>query len=105
MMQTYTPGFILQGVLHAIWFIAMCKSEDQLKLSSTIRTSFPDWSFLKQKHNIYHSDELQFCFITGTLGFVDFDEVEISNLHRQVLHTEDRVGVSKVISAARSCER
>ncbi|XP_041350607.1 adenylyltransferase and sulfurtransferase MOCS3-like [Gigantopelta aegis] len=41
----------------------------------------------------------------GKLGLVDFDEVEINNLHRQVLHTEDRLGVSKVISAAQSCKR
>ncbi|EGD77219.1 sulfurtransferase MOCS3 [Salpingoeca rosetta] len=34
----------------------------------------------------------------GTLGFVDDDTVDVSNLHRQVLHTEDRVGVHKVDS-------
>lgn len=36
----------------------------------------------------------------GTLGFVDDDVVELSNLHRQVLHTEARVGWAKVDSAA-----
>jgi adenylyltransferase/sulfurtransferase len=35
----------------------------------------------------------------GTLGLVDGDEVEESNLHRQVLHSSKRVGVSKVDSA------
>ena len=35
----------------------------------------------------------------GTLGIVDFDVVDVSNLQRQVLHTTDRVGVSKVESA------
>ena len=35
----------------------------------------------------------------GTLGFVDGDVVEESNLHRQVLHTEARVGMGKVESA------
>ncbi|XP_078000860.1 adenylyltransferase and sulfurtransferase MOCS3-like [Glandiceps talaboti] len=36
----------------------------------------------------------------GRLGFVDYDEVELSNLHRQVLHTENRIGVAKSASAA-----
>lgn len=35
----------------------------------------------------------------GTLGLVDGDTVEISNLHRQVAHGTDRVGMSKVDSA------
>lgn len=35
----------------------------------------------------------------GTLGLVDDDAVERSNLHRQVLHRDDRVGQSKTASA------
>ncbi|KAK8192453.1 hypothetical protein BKA81DRAFT_393361 [Phyllosticta paracitricarpa] len=35
----------------------------------------------------------------GTLGLVDGDSVEESNLHRQILHTTSRVGMSKVDSA------
>jgi sulfur-carrier protein adenylyltransferase/sulfurtransferase len=35
----------------------------------------------------------------GTLGIVDNDEVDLSNLQRQVIHTTDRVGVPKVDSA------
>lgn len=35
----------------------------------------------------------------GTLGIVDDDVVDISNLQRQVIHTSDRVGVPKVDSA------
>ena len=35
----------------------------------------------------------------GTLGIVDFDLVDISNLQRQVLHSTDRVGLKKVVSA------
>jgi sulfur-carrier protein adenylyltransferase/sulfurtransferase len=35
----------------------------------------------------------------GTLGIVDNDVVDLSNLQRQVLHTTDRVGVPKVDSA------
>jgi sulfur-carrier protein adenylyltransferase/sulfurtransferase len=35
----------------------------------------------------------------GTLGIVDNDEVDLSNLQRQVVHTTDRIGVPKVDSA------
>jgi adenylyltransferase/sulfurtransferase len=35
----------------------------------------------------------------GTLGIVDNDTVDMSNLQRQILHTNDRVGVPKVESA------
>src|SRR6201997_1740563 len=35
----------------------------------------------------------------GTLGIVDNDEVDLSNLQRQVIHSTDRVGVPKVDSA------
>ncbi|TDT44664.1 adenylyltransferase/sulfurtransferase [Maribacter spongiicola] len=35
----------------------------------------------------------------GTLGIVDADVVSLSNLHRQVLYTEDMVGTSKVLAA------
>ncbi|XP_034253289.1 adenylyltransferase and sulfurtransferase MOCS3 [Thrips palmi] len=36
----------------------------------------------------------------GHIGLVDYDEVECSNLHRQLLHTEDSIGVPKVTSAS-----
>ncbi|WP_313001211.1 HesA/MoeB/ThiF family protein [Chryseobacterium gleum] len=35
----------------------------------------------------------------GNLGVADFDEVELHNLNRQIIHAESRVGLSKVISA------
>jgi sulfur-carrier protein adenylyltransferase/sulfurtransferase len=35
----------------------------------------------------------------GTIGIVDDDEVDVSNLQRQVIHTTDRVGMPKVDSA------
>jgi molybdopterin/thiamine biosynthesis adenylyltransferase/rhodanese-related sulfurtransferase len=35
----------------------------------------------------------------GTIGIVDNDVVDVSNLQRQVIHSTDRVGVSKVDSA------
>jgi molybdopterin/thiamine biosynthesis adenylyltransferase len=36
----------------------------------------------------------------GTIGVVDFDIVDLSNLQRQVIHTNERVGQKKVESAA-----
>jgi len=39
----------------------------------------------------------------GTLGLVDDDLVDLSNLQRQVAHTTDRVGMAKVDSAAAAC--
>lgn len=38
----------------------------------------------------------------GTLGLVDDDVVDASNLQRQIVHTSDRIGVPKVESAART---
>jgi molybdopterin/thiamine biosynthesis adenylyltransferase/rhodanese-related sulfurtransferase len=35
----------------------------------------------------------------GTLGIVDNDEVDLSNLQRQVIHSSERIGVPKVDSA------
>ena len=38
----------------------------------------------------------------GTIGIVDFDIVDVSNLQRQIIHTTDRVGERKVESARKS---
>jgi len=38
----------------------------------------------------------------GTIGIVDFDVVDISNLQRQIVHTSERVGRKKTESAAES---
>src|SRR5262249_29905100 len=35
----------------------------------------------------------------GTLGLVDMDVVDLSNLQRQILHTNDRIGMPKTESA------
>ena len=40
----------------------------------------------------------------GTIGLVDGDVVEESNLARQILHTTARVGKNKVVSAIESAE-
>jgi molybdopterin/thiamine biosynthesis adenylyltransferase/rhodanese-related sulfurtransferase len=36
----------------------------------------------------------------GTIGIVDFDVVDLSNLQRQVVHADDRIGMKKTHSAA-----
>ena len=36
----------------------------------------------------------------GTIGVIDFDKVEIHNLHRQILFTADDIGKPKAIAAA-----
>ena len=35
----------------------------------------------------------------GSITIVDHDQVDLTNLQRQILHTEDRVGMNKVDSA------
>src|SRR6187200_1767889 len=40
----------------------------------------------------------------GTLGIVDDDVVDLSNLQRQVAHSNDRIGVPKVQSAKKTIE-
>ena len=41
----------------------------------------------------------------GTIGLVDHDVVDRSNLQRQIIHTEARVGTSKVASAREAIEQ
>lgn len=41
----------------------------------------------------------------GRLGLLDYDEVELSNLHRQVLHGEENQGQAKALSAASTVRR
>jgi adenylyltransferase/sulfurtransferase len=41
----------------------------------------------------------------STLGLIDGDTVETSNLHRQIAHSTDRVGMSKVESAVTYLKR
>jgi adenylyltransferase/sulfurtransferase len=40
----------------------------------------------------------------GTIGIIDNDVVDISNLQRQILHANDRVGMAKVESAKKTLE-
>lgn len=39
---------------------------------------------------------------TGRIGIIDHDVVEVSNLQRQILHDESKVGMPKAESAARA---
>lgn len=41
----------------------------------------------------------------GRIGIADADEVNISNLQRQILHSTDRVGMNKAVSARETMER
>jgi len=41
----------------------------------------------------------------GTVGIVDFDVVDLSNLQRQILHNEDRIGMAKVESARETIKK
>ena len=41
----------------------------------------------------------------GTIGIVDFDVVDFSNLQRQILHNTERVGIPKVESARMTVEK
>src|SRR6187431_2565202 len=41
----------------------------------------------------------------GTIGIVDFDKIEIHNLHRQILYTQNQVGQSKAITAKETLQR
>jgi len=40
----------------------------------------------------------------GTIGIVDHDTVDLSNLQRQILHTNDRIGMPKVDSARKTLQ-
>jgi adenylyltransferase/sulfurtransferase len=41
----------------------------------------------------------------GTIGIVDFDLIEIHNLHRQVLYTENQAGLPKATTAKTTVEK
>ncbi len=40
----------------------------------------------------------------GTIGMIDFDKVELHNLHRQILYTENQIGFPKVQCAKNALE-
>jgi len=54
--------------------------------------------------DFYYQEPLPF-FWAGKIGIIDHDRVEISNLQRQILHTEETLGMYKAESAAISLKR
>jgi adenylyltransferase/sulfurtransferase len=57
------------------------------------------WWFRLSRFTIYSSAGV------GTIGIVDFDLIEIHNLHRQILYTEDQVGLPKATTAKALVEK
>lgn len=45
------------------------------------------------------------CAGIGHIGIVDYDDVEINNLHRQILYAESCIGIAKVTVATESINR
>lgn len=45
------------------------------------------------------------CAGVGNITLVDHDQVDLTNLQRQILHTEDRIGLNKVDSAKLTLEK
>ena len=43
--------------------------------------------------------ELFLTFGLGLVGIIDGDDVDLSNLHRQIIHVENTEGIKKVFSA------
>jgi len=41
----------------------------------------------------------------GTIGLIDYDDVDLSNLNRQILHTTSRIGMKKVESAKKTLKK
>ena len=41
----------------------------------------------------------------GTIGIIDFDTIELHNLHRQILYLSNDVGKSKAITAAEKLKK
>lgn len=64
-------------------------------------TAIRIWYFIRKPSSLPCSS---LC-LAGRLGLLDYDEVELSNLHRQVLHGEDNQGQAKALSAANAVRR
>lgn len=45
------------------------------------------------------------CYSLGKIGVIDHDRVELSNLQRQILHTEETIGMYKAESVAIALRR
>lgn len=63
------------------------------------------WKF---SHPIYPRGNLHWIkilIVLGDITLVDYDNVELSNLHRQILHNESFIGMPKVMSAYNALTR
>jgi molybdopterin/thiamine biosynthesis adenylyltransferase len=60
------------------------------------------WSWYVRRASLIGTQEVwsESTLTPGTIGVVDHDTVDSSNLHRQVLHTSPTVGMNKARSAA-----
>ncbi|GKC54686.1 adenylyltransferase and sulfurtransferase [Tanacetum coccineum] len=60
-------------------------------------------SMSKLSSHSLHLEYFENYDVSGKLGMVDHDVVELNNLHRQIIHGEAYIGRSKVESAAAAC--
>lgn len=72
--------------------------------SSAFDTEVLAWYVMKVLI-LWQQESKNVFFMPGRLGLLDYDEVELSNLHRQVLHGEENCGQAKALSAARAVKR
>lgn len=86
---------VLFNVTAVLFFISRGEEGLQTAPFNMEVTCLDIWCLLK-KH-IYN--------VAGRLGLLDYDEVELNNLHRQVLHGEENQGQAKALSAAHSVRR
>lgn len=65
------------------------------------------YPFIRDWHLLWSISDWHVCLSVsaGRLGLLDYDEVELSNLHRQVLHGEENRGQAKALSAASAVKR
>ncbi|KAM4041956.1 adenylyltransferase and sulfurtransferase MOCS3 isoform 2-T2 [Anomaloglossus baeobatrachus] len=68
------------------------------KLAEIVKTSLTNADILRYSRQLV----LPEFGVKGRLGLLDYDVVETSNLHRQVLHGEKRKGMSKSASVMKS---
>lgn len=54
---------------------------------------------------MYLGTHIKLNFATGKLGIIDHDVVEISNLQRQILHSDEKISMAKALSAAQAVKQ
>ncbi|UCH94100.1 MAG: amino acid adenylation domain-containing protein [Candidatus Aminicenantes bacterium] len=116
---TINKGFYLPGLT-----LTLRRHEDKYKLSEAEKTRYKR-QMLLDGWGIEGQERLKGCIVFaagaggsgspliqqlalcgfGTIIICDFDEVELSNLNRQSLHDESRIGMNKALSAKMTVER